>query len=70
MIGLQTQAGVGFQGSGASGSEKQGDLRAWRRGGEGEKSISWGKGGVTGVLYPELGVMICRRHPSMTMMKK
>lgn len=55
-----------------AGSEKQGALGSWRRGvGWGaEESISWREKGMTGVLFPELGVMIYRRRPSMTVMKK
>lgn len=35
-----------------------------------EESIFRGKRGTAGVLYAEFGVMIGRRHPSMTMTKK
>lgn len=70
LVLLQVQAGMGLQASGAAGSELQGALGAWWRGYRKEESISRGKGCKAGVLYAEFGVMIGRRHPLRTRMKK
>lgn len=61
--GLEPQAQIHKELWGSAGGE--GGVR-WGS----EESISWGKEGVTGVLFPELGVMICRRRRSMTLRRK
>lgn len=50
----------------AQNTGSSGGLSGWEFG----EGVFWGKGDTAGILYLELGVMICGMHPLMTGMEK